>query len=249
MIVDDEPLARRGICQLLESETDFVVAGEAGNGREAVSMIETHAPDLVFLDINMPLLDGFSFLEKIEPEDLPEIVFVTAYDEHAIRAFEAGAIDYILKPINAERFQKTLERIRRRIFSGENKNWENKLADLINYLKPPEENYLQRIAVKKNGRIKFLEAEKIERICSQGNYIEIYSEDGKFLLRETMDGIEAKLNPEDFVRIRRSTIVRISEIKELNPLFNGEYELILSSETELSSSRRYRHNLDRLLKN
>ena len=115
LIVDDEPLARRGIGQLLETETDFIVAGEAANGREAAASIEKLAPDLVFLDINMPLLDGFSFLEKVGAKNLPEIVFVTAYDEHAVRAFEAGAIDYVLKPINAERFQKTLERVRRRV--------------------------------------------------------------------------------------------------------------------------------------
>src|SRR5215203_3770392 len=147
LVVDDEPLARRGICQLLETETDFVVAGEAANGREAISSIEKLAPDLVFLDIQMPLLDGFSFLEKLGAENPPEIVFVTAFDEHAIRAFEAGAIDYILKPINTERFQKTLERVRRRVFSGENKTLANKISDLLNNLKPSE-NYLERIAVK-----------------------------------------------------------------------------------------------------
>ena len=248
LIVDDEPLARRGICQLLETETDFVVAGEASNGREAVSKMEKISPDLVFLDIQMPLLDGFSFLEKIGADDLPEIVFVTAYDEHAIRAFEAGAIDYILKPINAERFHKTLERIRRRVFSAENQSLENKFADLINNLKPPEENYLERIAVKENERIRFLNVEEIDWICSQGNYIEIHSGREKFLLRETMDNIERKLNPRDFLRIRRSKIIRIENIKELCPLFNGEFEVVLKSGVKLSSSRRYRKNLDALLK-
>ncbi len=249
LIVDDEPLARRGIRQLLESETDVEIAGEACNGREAVSSIETYAPDLVFLDIQMPLLDGFALVEKLGAENLPEIVFVTAYDEHAIRAFEAGAIDYVLKPINAERFQKTLERVRRRVFSGENKSLENKLADLLNHLKPAEENYLQRIAVKENERIRFLNVEKIDWISSQGNYIEVHTGREKFLLRETMDGIESKLNPKEFVRLRRSVIVRIEQIKELQLLFNGEFEVVLKNSTLLTSSRRYRKKMDALLKN
>lgn len=249
LIVDDELLARRGIRQLLESETDFEIVGEAANGREAVTAIQTHAPDLVFLDIQMPLLDGFSLIEKVGAENLPEIVFVTAFDEHAIRAFEAGAIDYVLKPINAERFQKTLERLRRRIFSGENKSLENKLADLLNQLKPAEENYLERIAIKENERIRFLNVEKIEWISSLGNYVEIHSEGEKFVVRETMDGFENKLNPKEFLRIRRSTIIRISQIKELHQLFGGEFEVVLHGGVKLASSRRYRKNLDVLLKN
>lgn len=248
LIVDDEPLARRGIRQLLESETDFLVAGEASNGREAISSMEKLSPDLVFLDVQMPLLDGFSFIEKIGAESLPEIVFVTAYDEHAIRAFEAGAIDYVLKPINEERFRKTLERARRRVLSGENKLLENKLAHFLSNLKPGGEDYLERIAVKENERIRFLDVKRIDWISSQGNYIEIHVEGEKFLLRETMDRIERKLNPHHFLRIRRSKIVRIEKIKELYPLFGGEFEIVLQTGVKLVSSRRYRRNLDALLK-
>ncbi|HSK72752.1 MAG TPA: response regulator [Pyrinomonadaceae bacterium] len=160
LIVDDEPLARRGICQLLESESDFEIAGEASNGRQAAASIEKISPDLVFLDVQMPLLDGFSFIEKVGAKNLPEIVFVTAYDEHAIRAFEAGAIDYLLKPINPERFRKTLERVRRRVLSGENKLLENKLTNLLSNLKPSEANFLERIVIKENERIRFLDVKK-----------------------------------------------------------------------------------------
>lgn len=244
LIVDDEPLARRGIFQLLENEPDFVVSGEASNGREALSAIEKLSPDLVFLDINMPLVDGFSFLEKLPPNNFPEIVFVTAYDEHAIRAFEAGAIDYVLKPINEERFQKTLKRIRCRLSSGEKNSLDNKINDLINILKPEQTKYLQRITLKGNGRITFLDVEKINWISSLGNYIEIHTNKEKFILRETMDGIESKLNPNDFLRIRRSKIVKISQVKELQPLFNGDFTVILFDGTELTSSRRYRKNLE-----
>ncbi|MBX7173009.1 MAG: response regulator [Pyrinomonadaceae bacterium] len=244
LIIDDEPLARRGICQLLENETDFIIAGEASNGHEALSAIKKLSPNLIFLDINMPLVDGFSLVEKIEAKSLPEIVFVTAYDEHAIRAFEAGAIDYVLKPINEERFQKTLERIRYRIFSGENNSLENKVNDLLNILKIPQMSYLQRITVKENGRIRFLEVEKIDWISSLGNYVEIHLGHEKFILRETMDGLEKKLNPNDFLRIRRSKIVKISQVKEMQPLFNGEFNIVLLDGTELISSRRYRKNLE-----
>ena len=127
LIVDDEPLARRGIRQLLAKETDFVIAGEASNGREAITLIGKLSPDLVFLDIQMPLADGFSLVENLEAEKLPEIVFVTAYDEHAIRAFETGAIDYVLKPINEDRFQKTLARVRGRLFNLQTNPFENKI--------------------------------------------------------------------------------------------------------------------------
>ncbi len=248
LIVDDEPLARRGIRQLLESENNFEIVSEAGNGLEAVAAVEKHAPDLVFLDIQMPLLDGFSFIEKMDARSLPEIVFVTAYDEHAIRAFEAGAIDYILKPTDAQRFQKTLERVRRRVLSGENKLLKNRLANLLSSLKPAAENFLERIVVKENERIRFFAVEKIEWIRSQGNYIEIHSGGEKFLVRETMDGLERKLNPRDFLRIRRSTIVRIEQIKELHHLFGGEFEVEMKNGMKLSSSRRYRQNLDVLIK-
>lgn len=248
LIVDNEPLARRGICLHLEAETDFEIIGECKNGREALSAIEIHAPDLIFLDIQMPILDGFSFVEKIAAKNLLEIVFVTAYGEHAIRAFEAGAIGYILKPINTERFQKTLERIRYRIFSGENKSLESRLADLLKILKPAG-NYPERIAVKENERIRFLNIENIDWISSQGNYIEIHSGREKFILRETMDGMERKLDPHKFLRLRRSTIIRIEQINELHPLFGGEFEVVLKSGVKLSSSRRYRKNLDAILKN
>jgi two-component system, LytTR family, response regulator len=248
IIVDDEPLARRGIRQLLEPEIDFEIVGECKNGREAVAALEAGAPDLVFLDIQMPLLDGFAVIERLGAENLPEIVFVTAYDEHAIHAFETGALDYVLKPINAERFARTLERVRRRILSEENSALENKLASLLSSLKPAEENYPERLAVKEHERIRFLPVEKIDWIASQGNYIEIFAGSEKFLLRETMDGIEKKLNPRDFLRIRRSAIVRIEQIKELSPLFNGEFEVVLKTGAKLASSRRYRKSLDAILK-
>ncbi len=248
LIVDDESLARRGIYQLLADEIDFTVVGEASNGREALAAIEELSPDLIFLDIQMPVLDGFGVVEKLGADDLPEIIFVTAYDEHAIRAFEVGAIDYVLKPINSERFNKTLKRVRKRIISGENNSLEHKIADLFKSLKPVEDSFLERIAVKENEKIRFLDVEDINLINSLGNYVEIFTDREKFILRETMSGIEKKLDPKEFVRIRRSAIVRISSIKELQTLFNGEYSVVLLNGTKLTSSRRYRKNFDILLK-
>ncbi len=253
LIVDDEPLARRGIRQLLEPEKDFEIVGEAANGREAVSAIEKLAPDLVFLDIQMPLLDGFSFIKKIGAENLPEIVFVTAYDEHAIRAFEVNALDYLLKPINPERFQKTLRRVREQIKNGRTKDIDHRLSALLQSLEsaklnPEQTVYLDRIAVKDAGRITLVDVNEIDWISSEGNYVQLHAKGKTHLLRETMDGIERKLNPQKFLRLRRSTIVRVEEIKELTPLFNGEVELVLKNGTKLSSSRRYRKNLETILK-
>ncbi len=249
LVVDDELLARRRIGQLLANETDFVIVGEAANGREAVTLIEELSPDLLFLDITMPVLDGFGLVETLTAKNLPEIIFVTAFDEHAIRAFEAGAIDYVLKPINPKRFGKTLDRVRDRIMAGEDKTLENKIAGLIQDLHPAGPKYLERIAVKENERIRLVSVEQINRIASQGNYIEVFTDGGKFLLRETMDGIENKLNPKQFVRIRRSAIVRISDIKEIQTLFGGGFSIVLLNGMEIYSSRRYRKNLDNLLKN
>ncbi len=253
LVVDDEPLARRGIRQLLDTEKDFVIAGEAVNGREAVSAIQKLAPDLVFLDIQMPLLDGLAVVEKIGAENLPEIVFVTAYDEHAIRAFEVNALDYLLKPIDAERFQKTLKRVRERIKNEKAKEIDRKFSTLLRVLESAgangdEPDYLERVAVKEAGHFTFVDVGEIVWISSEGNYVQLHTKSRTHLVRETMDGIERKLNPQKFLRLRRSTIVCIEHIKELHPLVNGEYVIVLKDDTKLSSSRRYRQNLNLLLK-
>lgn len=249
LIVDDEPLARRGIRRLLEAEADFEIVGEAGNGQAAAAKIESEKPDLVFLDIQMPLIDGFSLIEKTAAANLPEIVFVTAYDEHAVKAFETGALDYVLKPVNPERFRKTLERVRRRFGGQPTPDIEPELINLLRGLAKNEPSaFLERIPIKETGRVFFVGVEEIDWISAQGNYVELHAGRAKHLLRETMDGIESKLNPNDFLRIRRSIIVRVEKIKELQPLFNGEYAVILHDRTELTSSRRYRKNLEVILK-
>lgn len=252
LIVDDEPLARRGIRRLLQSAPDIEIVGEAGNGQEAIAAVGKQKPDLVFLDIQMPLLDGFSVIEKISLANLPEIVFVTAFDEYAIHAFEINALDYLLKPIDAERFGKCLERARGRIKNSKDEKLVDKISSLLQSLERAEsnaeKNFLERIVVKNAGRIFFIDTNEIIWISSEGNYVKIHTKNKAHLLRETMDGLENKLNPRQFLRLRRSTIVRIAEIKELHPLFNHEFAVILKDGTELVSSRRYRQNLNFLLK-
>jgi two-component system LytT family response regulator len=253
LIVDDEPLARRGLRRLLQTEPDVEVIGECANGLEAVNAIEKHGPNLVFLDVQMPRLDGFGVIEAVGAENLPAVVFVTAYDEHAIRAFEVSALDYLLKPIDPERFQKTLGRVRERIDSSGAKRLDNKLSALLRGLEElktsaVEPAPLERIVIKEQGRIFFLGVEEIDWLCAQGNYVELHAGRETHLLRETVDGMENKLDSRRFVRLRRSTIVRTERIKELHPLFNGEYVVILKDGMKLQSSRRYRKNLDALLK-
>lgn len=263
LIVDDEPIARRGIRLSLRGERDVEIIGECGDGRAALAAIREQRPDLVFLDVQMPLLDGFGVVAALDTENLPAIVFITAYDEHAIRAFEAGALDYLLKPFDRERFQKTLARARRQILSPDRDDLSRRLDALLDSLKPAtredeQPRPLERIAVKQAGRIIFLGVNEINWIEAQGNYVQLHTERESHqqqqqqhhhhLLRETMDGIESKLDPARFLRLRRSTIVCIERIKELQPLFNGEYLVILQDGTRLTSSRRYRRNLDALLK-
>lgn len=251
LIVDDEPLARRGIRQHLKAVEDVEIVGEAANGKEAVAAIERHRPDLVFLDVQMPLVDGFGVAEIVGPEKMPVTVFVTAFDEHAIRAFEINALDYLLKPFDPERFQKTLERARRQIRSSG--DLEQKFSALLENLqtmrsKPEAAAFLEKIVIKERGRIFFVPVEEIVWISSDGNYVKLHLKEKAHLLRETMDRIESRLDPKMFLRLRRSTIVRIDEIKELQPLFAGEYAVVLKSGVKLVSSRRYRQNLDALLK-
>ena len=252
VIVDDEPVARRGLRNHLKKAADVEVIGEAGNGRDAVDTIIETRPDLVFLDVQMPLLDGFRVIESLGEENLPRaIVFVTAFDEHAIRAFEVNALDYLLKPVDSKRLHKTLQRAREQIRSTRTSERDERLFALledIESFKTENRDYLERFVIKKAGRIFFLQASEVEWMTSEGNYVALHSKGTTHLLRETMDRLEYKLNPREFIRIRRSTIVRTESIKELQSLFNGEYLLILKDGTQVQSSRRYRQNLDALLK-
>ncbi|MGB9181405.1 MAG: response regulator [Pyrinomonadaceae bacterium] len=253
LVVDDEPIARRGLRLYLRDEPDVEIIGECANGRAAVAAIRERQPDLIFLDVQMPLMDGFGVVEEVGAERSPVIVFVTAYDEHALRAFEAGALDYLLKPFHQDRLKKTLARVRGYINHPNRDEYTHQLIALLQDLKSRElskdqPKRLERVAIKESGRLFFLSVDEIDWVESEGNYVRLHTGRATHLLRETMDGMEARLSGNNFVRLRRSTLANATHIKELQPLFNSEYRIILRDGTRLTSSRRYRKNLDALLK-
>lgn len=254
LIVDDEPLAREGIRMRLQKEPDMKVIGECGNGREAVAVILSDLPDLVFLDIQMPGLDGFGVIEAVGARKMPHVIFVTAYDEHALRAFEVSALDYLLKPVDGERFFDALERARNRI-RGENlEAISEQLRKMMAALKA-DGKYLERLSIKSGksgrsgGRIIFLGVDEIDWIEAADNYVQIHAGRESHLLHATMNSLENKLDPRKFLRIHRSAIVNIERIKELHPMFHGEYQVILKDGAQLTSGRGYRENLQKLLDN
>lgn len=248
VIVDDEPLARRGIRAQLEEENDVEVIAECGDGREAVARIRELEPDLVFLDVQMPELDGFGVVEALGARRLPALIFVTAYDRYALRAFEVHALDYLLKPFDPERFVKALGRARAQIERRSISDLSNRLQSLIDDLKT-NQKYAERLVVKSAGRIFFLGVEEIDWIEAADNYVRLHAGRDAHLLRETMNSLEGRLDPAQFLRIHRSTILNVRRIKELHPLFRGEYEVVLRDGTRLASGRGYRNRLQELFGN
>ena len=245
MIVDDEPLARERLREWLAAEPDLEVIGECGDGRAAVEMIRREKPDLVFLDVQMPELDGFGVLQELAGEDLPTVVFVTAYDQFAVQAFEVHAADYLLKPYDRERFRKALgralERCRQRQAGGVQEQLAALLADLRPAAKP-----VDRLAIKTDGRVMLVKTEDIDWIEASDNYVVIHVGTERHMLRETMTALEGRLAARKFVRISRSVIVNVDRIKELQPMFHGEYVVILRNGTKLTLSRNYRDKLPEL---
>jgi two-component system LytT family response regulator len=245
LIVDDEPLARERMRSLLEAEPDIAIVGECRDGREAVDLIRRESPDLVFLDVQIPELDGFQVLEAIAGEKAPAIVFVTAYDQYALQAFEVHAVDYLLKPFDEDRFKRALERARQAL-ARDKGDLSEKLLSLLQELKAPQ-GYIERLVVKSAGRLFFLRTDEIEWVESAGNYVCLHVRGESHLLRETMTGLEARLDPARFARIHRTAIVNIDQIKELQPLFHGEYQVVLRNGTELTLSRGYRDRLQEVI--
>jgi two-component system, LytTR family, response regulator len=248
LIVDDEPLARRGIRAHLTEERDVEIIAECRNGREAVRVIEEQEPDLVFLDVQMPELDGFGVLKEINVAPLPFIIFVTAYDKYALRAFEVHALDYLLKPFDSERFIKAVERARAQIERQSISDLSHRLQSLIDDLRT-NQKYAERLVIKSAGRIFFLGVEEIDWIEAADNYVRLHASRDTHLLRETMNNLESRLDPAQFLRIQRSTIINVRRIKELHPLFRGEYEIVLRDGTCLTSGRGYRDRLQELFGN
>jgi two-component system LytT family response regulator len=246
LIVDDEPLAREGVRLHLEEHHDIEVIGECGTGEAAVAAIENDAPDLVFLDVQMPGLDGFGVIEAISAERLPAIVFVTAYDQFALRAFETHALAYLLKPFETERFDRALDRVRTQLRAKTKELMDEKLRDLVASLSG-RERFLERLIARTSGRILILRVDDVDWIEAAANYVRVHIGPKQYLVRETMTHLEARLDPDKFLRIHRSIIVRKDRIKELEPLFQGDYSIILVDGTRLTSSRGYRERIQSFL--
>lgn len=246
MVVDDEAMARERVVSLLRQEQDIELIGECSDGEQAVSAINSQQPDLVFLDVQMPAVDGFRVIEQVGPDKMPAVVFVTAYDEYAVRAFEVHALDYLLKPFGKERFLQTLQHARSHVERRRAGDLGKRLMALVQDIKP-EPQKLDRLVVKSGGRVFFLRTEDIVWIEAAGNYVRLHLAEDSHLFRETMNGIEARLDPRRFVRIHRSRIVNSDRIKELQPWFNGEYVVVLQNGTRLTLSRGYREKLQERL--
>jgi two-component system LytT family response regulator len=228
IIVDDEPLGREGVRLFLAEEPDIEVLAECADGAQAVSAIEKHRPDLVFLDVQMPRLNGFEVLEALELEFIPAVIFTTAHDEHAIRAFEVNALDYLLKPFKQARFKKALQRARDQLESRTESVVDPQLAGLLAGLRQGASGG-PRILVKSPDRILFLKPDEIDHIEAAGNYLVLHTGKERHIARDTMTSMESRLANSGFMRINRSVIVNLSRIRELAPIGPGEYSVILKS--------------------
>lgn len=264
LIVDDESLAREALLVMLNDDPEMEVISECRNGKEAVTVIRQQSPDIVFLDIQMPEMDGFQVVEEVGAKRMPVTVFVTAYDKYALRAFEAHALDYLLKPFDHDRFNTALQRAKSfvqqqklgeigeslfavlqdmKLKTGESPSEaDNRKPELAAQKEP-----IDRVVIKSSGRIYFLKIEEIDWVEGAGDYLSLHSGSQTHLIRETMGNFQAKLNPRKFLRIHRSTIVNIERIKDIRPLFKGEYVVTLTTGNRLKSSRGYRRELQSLL--
>lgn len=245
LIVDDEALARDRLRQLLQAEPEIQIVGECADGREAVATIQRQSPDLIFLDIQMPELDGFGVLEALKTDRVPVIVFVTAYDQFALKAFDVHAVDYLLKPFDRERFQAALQHALTQVKQRDHDSLAQRQAAALTDLKPTAKP-AERLPVKTGGRVIFVRIDDIDWVEAAHNYVILHVDKDSHFLRETMNAFEERVSPEKFVRISRSTIVNIDRIKELQPMFYGEYTVTLHNGTRLTLSRRYRDKLQQL---
>lgn len=244
LIVDDEPLARRGVAGRLRRQEDVEIVGECGDGLSAIEAIGRLGPDLVFLDIKMPGMDGFDVLRAIPKPQLPAVIFLTAYDQYALQAFDVHAADYLLKPIDDQRFADALDRVRRSLAAPRNDALTTRLIELLD---APEQRYASRFAVRLGARIQLVHAEEIDWIAAAGDYVELHSATRSYLLRESLTALERRLDPREFLRIHRSRILRVGRIVELRALENRDYIVKLSDGSEHRSSRTYADRLEQWL--
>ena len=248
LLVDDEPLAREGLRILLAHDADIAAIQEARNGREAVEAIRAARPDLVFLDVQMPEMDGFAVVEEVGAEQMPAVVFVTAHDKYAIQAFEINAIDYLLKPVTGERFTKALARAKARLAAKPSDDASRQILSLLETIAAPRQS-LKRLAVRSAGRTVFVDVEDIDWIEAAENYVQLHCGRAEHLLHVTMNTLGKSLDPEVFLRIHRSVIVNVRRIRELQPAMHGEYVITLANGVRLQSGRLYNEKLKALAAN
>jgi two-component system LytT family response regulator len=250
IIADDERLARRKLRILLDSEPDVEVVAECEGGRETVAAIHTYLPDLLLLDIQMPDMDGFQVLDEISPAEMPVVIFTSAYDQYAIRAFEAHALDYLLKPFDQERLHHAIERARSELHKSHDREIARRILDLLSRVKSETRTASEqdgRLVIKAKGRVVFLNLDEIDWVEAAANYVRLNVGKESYLFRETISRTSERLDPNLFIRIHRSTIVNVRKIKELIPVNSGEYVVVLKTGKELSCSRGYRAALQRVI--
>lgn len=266
MIVDDEALARRALRRCLETHPEIGVVAECETGTEAVQEIRSSRPELVFLDVEMPGIDGLQVAERIQNESLPVVVFVTAHDRYAADAFRVQASDFVLKPLNECRIDEVVGRVLQQVRYRRQESFEARMNSVLNRMEKREEEtsvrreefvtgsetvsrdmYLRKLAIKERGRIRLLDVPAIEWIEACGNYVNLHLGGAKHLVRETMNGMESRLDPSLFMRVHRSTIVNIRAVSEFRPFFNGSYLIMMKDQTRLYSSRGYHPKLDQFL--
>jgi two-component system, LytTR family, response regulator len=245
LIVDDESLARERIRDMVATDPEIEIIGDCANGKEAVKAISKLKPDLIFLDVEMPGMDGFEVLQSLAPQQMPAVIFVTAYDQYAVRAFEIHALDYLLKPFDRERFERSLGRAKEQLLRTEDSMNERILSALEQIKTRPV--HLERLVIKMNGHVFFIKAEEIDWLEAEGNYVRLHAGKESYLLRDTISALETQLDPKQFLRVHRSAIVNIDRIQELQPWFHGEYRIILREGVQLTLSRSYREKLHELL--
>jgi two-component system, LytTR family, response regulator len=245
LIVDDEVLARVALLRLLKNEHDIHVSGQCGDGEAAVELIQQTRPDLVFLDVQMPEMDGFEVVHAVGIERMPVTIFVTAFDRYAIRAFDANATDYLLKPFAPDRLSRALARARDRLLGRQDKDAAQRLFSLLQ--SRYQSDYAQRLAVSRGGRIAFVPVSDIDWIEAEGNYARLHAARRVYDLRETLQALAEKLDPREFIRIHRSTIVNVRRVREVQPWFQGSHIVVLNTGEELRMSRYQREAVERLL--
>ncbi len=250
VIADDERLARKKLRILLDSEPEVQVVAECEDGRQTVAAIQSHLPDILLLDIQMPDLDGFQVLGEISPAQMPVVIFTSAYDQYAIRAFEAHALDYLLKPFDQERLHNAIARARSELLRLQDRQITHRILDLLSRVRSETLTGFEpdgRLVIKAKGRVVFLNLEEIDWLEAAANYVRLNVGKESYLFRETISGIAERLNPSHFIRIHRSTIVNVRKIRELIPVNSGEYVVVLKTGKELSCSRGYRAALQRVV--